>query len=103
MLQRDSPEDYILSTNEQHSVREFVEKAFLLKGFVIKWKGEGIHEIGYDELTGKELVFISDKYFRHSEVDDLLGDSTKARVELGWSPKCGFDVLVKEMVDADCA
>ena len=103
MLQQDVPEDYILSTNEQHSVREFVEKAFLLKGFVIRWKGEGTNEIGYDELTGRELIFISEKYFRHAEVEDLLGDSTKARAELGWLPKCSFDDLVKEMVDADCA
>jgi GDPmannose 4,6-dehydratase len=103
MLQQDVPEDYILSTNEQHSVREFVEKAFLLKGFVIRWKGEGTNEIGYDELTGRELIFISEKYFRHAEVEDLLGDSTKARAELGWLPKCRFDDLVKEMVDTDCA
>jgi GDPmannose 4,6-dehydratase len=103
MLQQDAPEDYILSTNEQHSVREFVEKAFLLKGFDIKWKGEGTNEIGYDELTGRELIFISEKYFRHAEVEDLLGDSTKARTELGWFPKSSFDFLVKEMVDTDCA
>jgi len=102
MLQKDTPEDYILSTNEYHSVREFVEKSFAMKDFNIKWKGEGINEIGYDEKTGKELIFISEKYFRPSEVDELLGDSTKAKTELGWSPKHTFDELVREMVDADC-
>lgn len=102
MLQKDTPEDYILSTNEYHSVREFVEKSFAMKDFNIKWKGEGINEIGYDENTGKELIFISEKYFRPSEVDELLGDSTKAKTELGWSPKHTFDELVREMVDADC-
>jgi GDPmannose 4,6-dehydratase len=102
MLQQDQPDDFILSTNEQHSVREFVEKAFSLKGFNIKWKGEGTNEIGYDELTGRELIFISEKYFRMAEVDDLLGDSTKARTMLGWTPKIKFDELVKEMVEMDC-
>jgi len=102
ILQKDTPEDYVLSTNEYHSVREFVEKAFGLKGFTIKWKGEGVNEIGYDEKTGKELIFISEKYFRPAEVDELLGDSTKARTELGWNVKYTFDDLVKEMVDYDC-
>jgi GDPmannose 4,6-dehydratase len=102
MLQQDSPDDYILSTNEYHSVREFVEKAFLLKGFNIKWKGDGVDEVGYDDLTGRELVFISPKYFRPTEVDELLGDSTKARTQLGWSPKNSFEDLVREMVEADC-
>lgn len=102
MLQKDTPEDYILSTNEYHSVREFVEKSFAMKDFNIKWKGEGINEIGYDEKTGKELIIISEKYFRPAEVDELLGDSTKAKTELGWSPKHTFDELVREMVDADC-
>jgi GDPmannose 4,6-dehydratase len=102
MLQRESPDDYILSTNEYHSVREFVEKSFLLKGINIKWKGEGIDEIGYDETSGRELIIISEKYFRLSEVDELLGDSTKARNELGWNPKINFDELVRLMVENDC-
>ena len=101
ILQQDKPDDYVLATNEYHSVREFVEKAFALKGFNIKWKGEGVDEIGYDENTGKELIFVSEKYFRPTEVDELLGDSTKAKEELGWEPKTSFDELVKEMVDAD--
>jgi GDPmannose 4,6-dehydratase len=103
MLQTDVPDDYILSTNEYHSVREFVEKAFALKGFTIKWKGFGIDEIGYDENTGRELIFISEKYFRPAEVDELLGDSTRARSELGWTPSHTFEELVTEMVEADCA
>ena len=102
ILQNDKPDDYILSTNEYHSVKEFVEKSFAIKGFHIKWKGEGIHEVGYDEKTGKELIFVSEKYFRPTEVDELLGDSTPAREELGWSPKYTFDDLVLEMVESDC-
>jgi len=102
MLQVDKPDDYVLSTNEFHSVREFIEKAFLIKGFNIKWKGEGLDEIGYDEITGRELIFINERYFRPAEVEELLGDSTKARTELGWIPNYSFDDLVKEMVDLDC-
>ena len=103
MLQQDTPEDYVLSTNEFHSVREFVEKSFALKGFDIAWKGEGLDEIGYDKNTGKELIFVSEKYFRPAEVEELLGDSTKARNNLGWNPKYTFDMLVEEMVENDTA
>jgi GDPmannose 4,6-dehydratase len=103
ILQQATAQDYVLSTNEYHSVREFVEKSFAIKGFVIKWKGSGIHEIGYDEVSGRELVFVSPSYFRLSEVDELLGDSTKAKTELGWVPEYTFDTLINEMVDADCA
>ena len=102
MLQQESPDDYVLSTNEYHSVREFIELSFGMKGYQIKWKNTGINEIGYDELTGKELIFISDKYFRPAEVEELLGNSAKARKNLGWSPRHTFNELVKEMVDADC-
>lgn len=102
MLQQDKPDDFVLSTNKQFSVRLFIEKAFALKGFNIKWKGKGINEIGYDENTGRELIFISERYFRPSEVETLLGDSTKARNELNWIPKYDFDSLVKEMVESDC-
>jgi GDPmannose 4,6-dehydratase len=102
ILQVDDPQDYVLSTNEFHSVREFIEKSFALKGFNIKWKGTGLDEVGYDENTGRELIFVSDKYFRPAEVEELLGDSTKARKELGWEPQYSFDDLVQEMVDQDC-
>ena len=103
MLQQDKPDDFVLSTNEFHTVREFVEKAFGLKGFDIKWKGEGINEIGYDANTGRELIFISEKYFRPAEVDELLGDSSKAKRVLGWHARTSFDDLVKEMVESDCS
>ena len=102
MLQQNIPDDYVLATNEYHSVREFVEKAFALRGFDIKWKGKGLNEIGYDTNTGRELIFISEKYFRPAEVEELLGDSTKARNELKWHPVYTFDELVQEMVDSDC-
>jgi len=103
MLQQETADDYILSTNEYHSVREFVEKSFALKGFSIKWRGEGIDEIGFDEISGKDLVFVSPKYFRPTEVDELLGDSTKARTLLGWVPEYSFAELVEEMVESDFA
>ena len=102
ILQNDKPDDFVLSTNETHSVREFIEKSFSLKGFDIKWKGSGINEIGYDSKTNRELIFISEKYFRPTEVNLLLGDSTKARKDLGWVPNYTFDKLVKEMIEKDC-
>jgi GDPmannose 4,6-dehydratase len=102
MLQQDKPEDYVLATNDMHSVREFIEVAFKMRGFHIKWKGSGLDEIGYDDKTGRELVSVSDKYFRPAEVEELLGDPSKAKEDLGWEPKCTFYQLVQEMVDADC-
>jgi GDPmannose 4,6-dehydratase len=105
MLQKDdqsAADDYVLSTNEYHSVREFVEKAFLLKGIKIGWKNEGLDEKGIDLDTGREYIVISEKYFRPTEVDELLGDSSKARKELGWKPSISFDELVQEMVQEDC-
>jgi GDPmannose 4,6-dehydratase len=107
MLQQDKPDDYVLSTNEFHSVREFVEIAFALKGITIQWKSDIVDindptdEIGYDVNTKKELIVISKNYFRPCEVEELLGDSTKARTELHWQPTTSFQKLVKEMVDAD--
>ena len=102
MLQQDKPDDFILATNQYHSVREFIEYAFLLKGFDIKWKGEGLEEIGYDLKTGREIIFISERYFRPCEVEELLGDSSKAKKELGWECKYDFKKLVEEMVEKDC-
>jgi GDPmannose 4,6-dehydratase len=102
ILQKDQPDDFILATGEMHSVREFIEIAFKLKGFNIKWKGKDVEEIGYDENTGRELIFIDSKYFRPAEVEQLLGDATKAKEELNWEPKIKFTDLVKEMVESDC-
>ena len=102
ILQQDEADDYVLSSNETHSIREFIEKAFAIKNFDIKWKGEGLNEIGYDANTGRELIFISKEFFRPAEVDLLLGDSRKAREKLGWKPTISFDELIKEMVENDC-
>ena len=102
ILQQEIPEDYVLATNEYHSVREFITNAFNLKGFNIEWKGEGINEIGYDSNTNRELIFISDRYYRPTEVEKLLGDPSKARSKLGWENKYTFDDLLKEMVEEDC-
>ena len=101
ILQQEKPDDYVLATNEKHSVREFVEKAFALKGFQIHWKGTGINEIGYDKNTGRELIVVSETYFRPAEVDELLGDASKAKQELEWIPKYSFEDLVREMVEMD--
>ena len=101
ILQQEKPDDYVLSTNEYHTVREFVEKAFLYKGIEILWKGTGLNEIGYDKNTNKEYIFVSEKYFRPTEVDELLGDSSKARLKLNWQPKYTFDQLIEEMVNRD--
>ena len=103
VLQAAEPSDFILSTNEFHSVREFIELAFELKGFNILWKGVGVDEIGYDRDTGRELILISDEYFRPAEVTQLLGDSTRARTVLGWKPTYSFKSLVDEMVAGDCS
>ena len=102
MLQQDKPDDFVLSTNKFYNVRDFIEKAFALKNMNIKWKGTGIDEIGYDEKTGKELIFISEKYFRPTEVDELLGDCSKANNILNWNPSYSFEKLVEEMVHYDC-
>ena len=102
ILQNDNPDDFVLATGEMHSVREFIETAFKLKGINIKWKGQCINEIGYDETSGKEYVFIDAKYFRPAEVELLIGDATKAKTILGWQPNINFDELVRRMVIQDC-
>lgn len=102
MLQQDKPDDFVLATGKMYTIRELIEKAFSLKGFNIKWKGNGIDEIGYDFNTGRELIFIDPKYFRPAEVDLLLGDPTKANKILGWTAKTSIDELLQEMVDQDC-
>lgn len=101
MLQQDVPDDYVLATNETHTVREFVEKTFAETGVLIRWEGEGTNEKGYDTKTGKLLVDVSEQFYRPAEVELLWGDSTKAERELGWKRKIGFAELVKMMVAAD--
>ncbi|HEY8507903.1 MAG TPA: GDP-mannose 4,6-dehydratase [Steroidobacteraceae bacterium] len=101
ILQQPEPSDYVIATGEQHSVREFVERAGSLLGMRIEWQGRGVDECGIDVTTGRTVVRIDPRYFRPAEVDTLLGDSSKARAQLGWSPKITFDTLVKEMVDSD--
>lgn len=102
MLQQDEPDDYVLATGETHTIREFIEKAFSMRGYNIKWKGEKEDEIGYDVNTGRELIFIDKKYYRPTEVDILIGDATKAKQKLGWQSKTSFEELIKMMVDTDC-
>jgi len=97
MLQQPIPDDYVIATGEQHSVREFVEKCAPYFGMNIRWDGNGIHEVGIDTISGNTVVRISEKYFRLSEVDTLLGDATKAKTILGWTPKTSFDQLILDM------
>jgi GDPmannose 4,6-dehydratase len=101
MLQQDEPDDYVVATGEQHSVREFIEAAGAELGFGIEWRGKGIDEVGIDADTGRILVEVDSRYFRPTEVDTLLGDPAKAKARLGWSPRVSFRELVKEMVAAD--
>ena len=97
MLQQDEPDDYVIATGEQYSVRDFVEESASYFGFDIEWVGQGLDEVGVDKNTGKTIVRIDDKYFRPAEVETLLGDATKAKEILGWVPKVSFKELVKEM------
>ncbi len=101
MLQQETPGDYVIATGETHSVREFVEKAFLEVGIRLRWEGEGVEEQGRDEDSGAVLVEIDPRYFRPTEVDFLLGDPTRAREELGWKPEVTFDEMVRLMVQED--
>jgi GDPmannose 4,6-dehydratase len=101
ILQQDEPDDYVLATDETHSVREFVAEAFGQIGCRIEWRGSGVDETGIDIKSGKTLVAIDPRYFRPTEVDCLLGDSTKARQRFGWQPKHSFADIVREMVEAD--
>jgi len=101
ILQYKQPDDFVLATGETHSVREFVELAFKHLDIEIEWKGEGVDEKGYDKKTGKVLVEVDPRYFRPTEVDLLLGDPSKAKRELGWTPSTKFADLVKMMVLSD--
>lgn len=101
MLQQDKPDDYVLATGEQHTVREFVNLAFGFCGITLDWQGSEVNEKGIDKSTGKVLVEVNPKYFRPAEVETLLGDCTKAKTQLGWAPKTSFKDLVEMMVEND--
>lgn len=101
MLQQDEPEDYVIATGEQYSVRAFVEAAAAAVDIGIRWEGSGVEEKGYDATTGAFIVAVDPRYFRPTEVDSLLGDPTKAREKLGWKPRIPFAELVREMMEAD--
>ena len=97
MLQQDEPDDYVIATGVQYSVKDFVEEAAPYFGMKIAWEGEGLNEIGIDKLTKKTVIQVNPKYFRPAEVETLLGDATKAKEKLGWEPKISFKQLVEDM------
>ncbi|MCR5026160.1 MAG: GDP-mannose 4,6-dehydratase [Methanobrevibacter sp.] len=102
MLQQEKPDDFIIATGKMHTVREFCEIAFKEVGIDIRWEGQGLDEKGINDETGEVLIEVDPKYFRPTEVEQLLGDSTKAIEKLGWNPtKTPFETLVKEMVESD--
>ena len=102
ILQHETPEDFVIATGEQHTVRDFTEKAFAANGITICWEGEGIDEKGYDAETGKMLVCVNPQWFRPTDVDNLWGDPTKAKTVLGWNPqKTSYPELVKIMAEHD--
>lgn len=101
MLQQEKADDYVLATNETHTVREFVEAAFEELGITVKWEGTGVHEKGYDSKTGKLLVDVNPEFYRPAEVEFLWGNAGKAEKELGWKRKVDFKKLVAMMMDAD--
>jgi GDPmannose 4,6-dehydratase len=101
MVQMDTPDDYVLATGETHTVRELCQLAFGRVGIELEFRGEGVDEVGIDTNSGKEVVLIDPRYFRPTEVELLLGDATKARTLLGWTPTVSFTELIEMMVDAD--
>jgi GDPmannose 4,6-dehydratase len=103
MLQQPQPEDYVVATGEQHSVRDFVLRAGQALGMDIEWRGQGVAETGVDRASGRTVVRVDPRYFRPAEVDSLLGDASKIRSRLGWQPEISFAALVREMVDSDLA
>ena len=98
MLQQDEPDDYVIATGEQYSVKDFVDKAAPFFGFKIEWMGEGELEFGYDWNTKRKIIAVDKRYFRPAEVESLLGDASKAKQKLGWEPKISFDQLIEDMV-----
>ncbi len=101
MLKAKKPSDYVISTGKSHSVKNFVEKAFKYVDIDIGWRGKGLKEVGFDKKTGKVHIKVDPVYFRQTDVNELRGDSTKARRELKWKPKTSFNKLVSEMMEAD--
>ena len=102
ILQHDTPEDFVIATGEQHTVRDFTEKAFASNGIELRWEGEGLNEKGYDKATGKMLVCVNPAWFRPTDVDNLWGDPTKAKTVLGWNPqKTSYAELVHIMAEHD--
>lgn len=101
ILQQDNPDDYVIATGEQHSVREFVEVAAGELGMDIEWQGSNIDEVGIDKNTGRQLIAIDPRYFRPTEVETLLGDPSKAKKQLGWEAKISFAEMIREMITAD--
>jgi GDPmannose 4,6-dehydratase len=97
MLQQDEPDDYVIATGTQYSVKDFVEESAPYFGMKIAWEGEGLDEVGIDKLTKKEVIRVNPKYFRPAEVETLLGDASKAKEKLGWEPKTSFKQLVEDM------
>ena len=97
MLQQDEPDDFVIATGKQYSVREFVEKVAPYFGITIEWVGEGDDEIGMDKHTKKTIITVNPKYYRPAEVETLLGDATKAKEKLGWEPEISFDELIEDM------
>ena len=104
ILQNDKPEDFVIATGEQHSVREFCQLAFHYAGIELRWEGKGVDEKGIDDRTGKVVVEVSPDFYRPTDVVNLLGDPSKAKRVLGWNPsKTPFEQLVKLMVESDMA
>lgn len=101
MLQQDTPDDYVVATNEMHSVREFIEKSFTHVGVEVEWEGGGVDEVGRNKASGDIVVRMDKRYYRPCEVEQLLGDPAKAKCQLGWEPKVKFEELVKIMTDGD--
>ena len=102
IMQQEKPEDFVIATGEQHTVRDFTEKAFAANGIMIRWEGKGVEEKGYDATTGKMLVCVNPQWFRPTDVDNLWGDPTKAKTMLGWNPqKTSYEELVRIMAEHD--